>query len=339
LSEDYIPFLRLLAGSRPSENYLSRAFQACFRRSPIFANAIIKLLWKTCALKGSTPDSSEWTCEYQPATPRGKKIRPDLCLRPPLSSGHKPIYLESKVGAVLGEKQLLNYINSGAEILVAVTKKWPEVSRVRLRELGINHLRWQDISRTLTTLSCHKGVDKFLCAEFFEYLEDSDMSYREAISISNMEKIATCFTNIGTPGLDGFVPAASFDYANSCLSLLKDARRIAQESSPALVNCRNWGPGYFNITYDDDSSLVQWHALGMVMYPHNGYWRSRLLCAIYFPTENLKDILWTINHEGNLFTSKREISEHVHKHTTNGKLDADKLAMSIVAAVKKWKPF
>jgi hypothetical protein len=99
------------------------------------------------------------------------------------------------------------------------------------------------------------------------------------------------------------------------------------------------GPGYFNITYDDDSSLVQWHALGMVMYPHNGYWRSRLLCAIYFPTENLKDILWTINHEGNLFTSKREISEHVHKHTTNGKLDADKLAMSIVAAVKKWKPF
>jgi hypothetical protein len=53
-----------------------------------------------------------------------------------LSSGHKPIYLESKVGAVLGEKQLLNYINSGAEILVAVTKKWPEVSRVRLRELG-----------------------------------------------------------------------------------------------------------------------------------------------------------------------------------------------------------
>jgi hypothetical protein len=62
---------------------------------------------------------------------------------------------------------------------------------------------------------------KFLCAEFFEYLEDSDMSYREAISLSNMEKIATCFTNIGTPGLDGFVPAASFDYANSCLSLLK----------------------------------------------------------------------------------------------------------------------
>ena len=249
-----------------------------------------------------------------------------------------PIFIESKVGAILGERQLRNYVESGAEILVALTKKWPEVPRVRLRKMGVNHLRWQDISRSLSEVSGAKGVDKYMCVEFMNYLECSGMSYREDISMSRLDEIGACLTNIGFTGPMQFVPGSSFEYANACLALLRDARRFAQEASTELRVCRNWGPGYFKECYKDDRDGVQWNALGMEMYPNGGYRKSRLLCAVYFPTKKGEKVLWKILHLGNAAKPEREISEPAKAYTTNGKLDAELLAESIVLAAKKWKP-
>src|SRR5262252_4935637 len=109
---------------------------------------MLALLWRSCRLEGRPPDARAWVCDYQPATPCGGQIRPDLCLRPFLEEDrvtlHKPIFIESKVAAPLTEKHLKKYRASGTEILVAITKNWPEVPRARLAELGINHLRWRD---------------------------------------------------------------------------------------------------------------------------------------------------------------------------------------------------
>jgi hypothetical protein len=331
----------MLAGSRPTENYLSRAFQACFTQSSVFANATLKLLWKSLNLRKPTPDAEGWICEYQPPAPHVRSIRPDICLRPPHASGrltkYKPIFLESKVGAVLGEQQLRRYKESGVEVLVAITKNWPEVPKKRLRDMGVKHLRWQEVSRALSELTGHKGKDRFLCDSFIEYLEYSGMSYREYISITQLEKMRELLERIGTPGFaKGTVPRSGFSYIDSCLYLLKDARRMAQERIPTLARCKTWGPGYWNLC-SDDNEIITYHSLGMAMYP-GAYSKNRILCAIDFPTEADKKIRWRVANYGTE-TEDMEISRPIKEFTTKGKLDAGKLATSIEKEFNRWKPF
>lgn len=198
-------FFQTLGGSRLSENYLSRMFQACFTASPAFRQSLLRLLWKKCHLAGSVPDALAWTCVYQPAFTDGVLVRPDLCLHPPRSTRRnsqlKPIYLESKVNARLTESQLGNYLQSGADILVAITKNWPEISRRRIFEIGANHVRWQDIARALAEVKKRDAKDKFLCAEFANFLEYNHMTYRADITETHLEQIRKLLTNIGTTKL------------------------------------------------------------------------------------------------------------------------------------------
>ncbi len=345
MREESLPFFRVLAGSKPSENYLSRAFQACFTQSPVFANAALSLLWRTCKIKGEVPDAGNWVCDYQPAMPDGGKIRPDLCLRsvsdPNQSRTYKPIFIESKVGAALGERQLKNYIDSGAEILVAITKNWPEVSRARLSRLGVNHLRWQEVSRALFELSSHKGKDRFLCEAFVEFLEYSSMSYREDITISHLEDVRKLLAKLGAPCPHGFVPNSGFDLADSCLALLLDARRIVQEETPNLKKFKNWGPGYFNVPCEDEDSPngIEMHAIGMSIFRKGQHNKNKLLCALYFSVSEPNRINWIIENIGSEIKQARGISMPIEDLITKGKLDANKLAQSIGSALKKWKLF
>ncbi len=338
-----LPFFRILAGSKPSENYLSRAFQACFTQSPTFANCVLSLLWKSCRIAGKVPDASDWVCDYQPATPHGGSIRPDLCLRPFLGpnqeSPHKPIFIESKLGAILGEQQLKNYIKSGTEILVAATKNWPEVSKKKLSALGVNHLRWQDVSRALSTVSNRNAKGKFLCDAFLNYLEYSNMSYREDITFTHMEEVRGLLARVGSPKFLAFVPGSSFELANSCLALLRDARRIAQESMPKLTECGNWGPGYYHEQNDDNPAQIEWHVFGFEIFRKGQYSKSRLLCGLYFSAYKPNSIIWLVGHYGHNARAGREIWTPAQRFTSRKKLDANRLAQSILGAVGKWKPF
>lgn len=341
MREKGFPFFRTLAGSRSSENYLSRAFQACFTQSTVFAQCILSLMWTTCRLDEKVPDAANWVCDYQPATPAGGKIRPDLCLRTFLKSNerseHKPIFIESKIGARLGEQQLKNYVESGTEVLVAVTKNWPEVHRARLSSIGINHIRWQDVARSLATVSTRSGKDRFLCNAFVEFLEYSNMTYREDISIHKLEEVRALLARIGKPKYLHFVPGAAFEIADSCIAMLRDVRRIAHERMPRLTKCSNWGPGYYHLQNDEDETLIDWHVLGMEMYVKGKYSKSRLLCGLYFSSEKKKDIHWLVAHRGSNASPDHEEWSAVSKYLSRKKLDAELLAKSIVQTVNKWK--
>jgi hypothetical protein len=252
---------------------------------------------------------------------------------------HKPIFIESKVGAVLGERQLKNYIDSGTEILVAITRNWPEVPRTRLAKLGINHLRWQDVSRHLSGASGHRGKDRFLCDAFLEFLEYSNMAYREDITLSRLEEVRELLAKIGNQEYLDFVPGSSFALADSCLSLLRDARRIAQEEMPKLTECRNWGPGYYHLMSEDDPPRIEWHVFGFEMYRQSQYNKSRLLCGLCFSALEPTNIHWLIAHRGSVVKEEREVETPAKQLTSRKALDADLLARSIRDAAMKWKPF
>ncbi|MBZ0070841.1 MAG: hypothetical protein K8I04_03815 [Gammaproteobacteria bacterium] len=338
-------FFIALAGSKPSENYLSRAFHACFTQSPAFANTILSLIWKSRGMRGDVPDYKNWVCDYQPVTPLNKTIRPDLCLQPTQGTkrtgASKPIFIESKVGAVLGEDQLKNYIDSGTEVLVAITKNWPEISRARLSQLGVNHLRWQDVSRAVSEVSSRRSSkDRFLCDAFVDLLEDMGMSYRENITVPQLEQVGMFLSKVSAHGQKrrNYALKSCFEIADSCVSLLQDARRIAQESMPVLSKCNNWGPGYFALVCDEEPSSTEWHAIGIEMW--KSYSRSRLLCAIYFSASKPSEIYWEIENIGSeIKDDRKHISVPIKKLTTNGELDSHKIAGSILEAVKKWNPF
>lgn len=339
MDDETLPFFRVLAGSRPTENYLSRTFQASFTESAAFAGCILKLLWKACRIPGPIPTGEGWLCDYQPATPYNGSIRPDLCLRPTLppasDSGHRPIFIESKVTAKLGEAQLKSYVASGTDVLVAVTKNWPEVPRRRLTHIGVNHLRWQDVARALVYSSPRSAKDKFICEAFTEYLEYSGMAYREDLTSSQLEDIRILLAKIGDPKHRGFVPGDTFELANSCLGLLQDVRRLAQETRPVLTKLRNWGPGHYHDQFDNG----HWHAIGFEMYPKGKYYKSSLSCALYFSASRKDKIQWLVKHYGSQANNGQELWRPVSEFLSKRKLDADRLAQSIIHAGTRWKLF
>jgi hypothetical protein len=339
MTEEAPPFFSLVSGRKHPENYLSRVFQACFTESPVFADSMLHLLWNTCHLKGKPPDARSWVCEYQPVTPFNNIIRPDLCLRPFIGNSQiqasKPIFIESKVDSRLDETQLKNYKESGTEILVAITKHWPEVSRSRLSQLDINHLRWQDVCHTIKNSgSRHTGKNRFLCNAFGKFLEYIDMAYREDITLAHLEMVRELFEKMSGVENAYIVPKASFVLADSCLSLLRDARRIAQETMPKLTECANWGPGYYH-----GSLPIEWHALGFEIYLQNQYSRSSILCGLYFPTSQPRSIYWLIAHRGSVVPGDRVVKTPLRQLISGQALDASRLARSILDAVGKWKPF
>jgi hypothetical protein len=328
-----IPFFTKLASGSGSENYLSRVFYACFAESRAFADAVLSVIWEKCRLKGEPQSCEAWVCNYQPSPPAGGGIHPDLSLQE--VSGRRTIFIESKLGAPLREGQLINYINAGTDTLVAITKNWPEITRPRIVQIGANHLRWQDISRAISEISGHYGNEKFLCDNFLKYLEYEEMAYREDITVPCLKKVGEFLTKISNRRCPHFVPGTSFSIADTCLAVLADARRIAQEAEQRLQHCSNWGPGYF---HGLDGSSPR-HALGLEMFNKGRGLRSRLLCGLYF-TENDASVSWCVQHLGSSVKRSRYVEEPISYFFSDrtGALDADLLAKSVVTAVRKWKP-
>jgi hypothetical protein len=203
-------FFQSIGGSRQDENFLSRLFCACYEHSSDFAQCTLDVFWRACGIPGRTPDAKTYQCDYQPATPTGTRGRPDICLLPragaSTSKRFPSVYLESKVQSPLGEVQLSRYKSSGINILVAITRNWPEVSNARLRALKVNTLRWQDICHALTEHAVKAGVDRFLCSSFRQYLEASGMAYRESISQTHLKQVARAFRKISSKTYTDFVP-------------------------------------------------------------------------------------------------------------------------------------
>jgi len=329
-------FFKMIAGSDSSENILSRFFCACFSNSPAFAQVALTTIWQGAGLSGSAPKPDGWACHYQCATPEHGGGRPDLCLIPPskvtpgLTASHKPIFIESKVQSVLGEKQLKRYKEYGTEVLVAITKNWPEVSQQKLDSIGVKSLRWQDMCRALRQIKIRGPKNQFLCEKFATYLEESRMAYREDITPKELEKVRSLLVKVASQKNEGHnVPRAAFQTANDLMEFFQDARRLVQERLPTFAWAK-WGPAYHH-EFDDNDDEIAEHALGF------GFWKGKraLNCYIYFPVEKSELIhfwLWLTRQNKEPLEKLLPVKNVLSKR----KLDADKLADAVVKAARAW---
>lgn len=332
----------VIAGSNPSENYLSRLFRACFVNSPVFAQTALSAIWRGAKLSGPVPNAVGWQCHYQPNTPVNGGGHPDLCLLPPPSrnggSSFKPVWLESKVGSHLGEHQLRKYKEYGAEVLVAITKNWPEVTQTRLSALGVKALRWQDICREMRQAPSAKKIDAFLCSNFADYLEWAEMAYREDITTGALNELRAIFVKVSLgSGHGSSVPGiGSFGVADDCMALLKDVRQLFRERMPALAKWKNWGPGYWHEFIDEDnkSAGVDGHTIAFGLYPKR-WVDKRVVCGVWFPTTKQEEVYLYFTYADGDY--RRDKSVSLLKGMSKGKLDAHKIAGALCSAVKSWQ--
>jgi len=72
-------------------------------------------------------------------------------------------------------------------------------------------LRWQDFCAALRRDTIKGQTEKFICGSFAEYLEESDMAYREDITDERLAKIAELFDKIMSSGEGEIVPKNGFN--------------------------------------------------------------------------------------------------------------------------------
>jgi hypothetical protein len=332
-------FFRFIVGEDASENSLSRLFCACFLESPAFAQTVLTTIWEKVGV-GRIPKVDGWECHYQPTTPLHGGGRPDFCLIPPPGRRHgtsyKPIFVESKLEAKLTERQLRKYRMKGTEVLVALTKNWPEVSQERLDEIGVKTLRWQDIRRALRETSRHGQKNKFVCDNFAMYLEETGMAYREDIKKGDLENIRSLLLKIASQESYGEMSFPSvnvaFVTANNCLELLKDVKRRILEKFGKLNQWKSWGPGYHHNFDPGEGS--PYHAFGFGFYPVE-YKRSHFDCYMSFPASRREPIgvyLEYLDRAANW--NERELS--IGSVLTDGSLDEQKVTRAVVKAAEDW---
>ncbi|MGI8739359.1 MAG: hypothetical protein ACR2KU_06875 [Gammaproteobacteria bacterium] len=339
MKSDFQPFFVCIGGDNSSENYLSRLFQACFSYSSAFAQCVIEVVWKASRLPAPLPDARHWECDYQPITPKHGGGRPDLCIRPALDGSEKttgkPIFLESKVGSKLGEAQLSRYKDYGSEILVAITKNWPEVPRSRLESLKINALRWQDISGSLRQLTIRRPKDRFLCDAFAEFLEHNGMAYRDALTEEHLIKVRSLLNIIASPKDKETVRGARFDLPMDLLDLLRDVRHIFLEQHTQFANWKAWGPGYMHESVQEAGSIDN-HAFGFGF--HTGNWHQHhLWCGFYFPVSTREPIYWYIRHLPLGSDTPQEKTFPITGLLSKDRIDADQIGKTISGVVREWK--
>jgi len=337
-NDQHKSFFKIIAGQNASENDLSRFFRACFLNSPVFAQIVLTTIWREAGLSGSAPKADGWECNYQPATPVHGGGRLDLCLMPPsglrTKAIQRPIFLESKVGSPLTEQQLQRYKEHGTEVLVAITKNWPEVSQSWLKRNRVKSLRWQDICRELRQTKCHGQQNRFLCDRFATYLEESDMAYREGISQSDLLDVQSLLKRIASSEDDGgVVPRASFKVAGACIELLKDVKRLVREKLPKskFTGWKSWGPGYYHER--EDNSITE-HAFGFILYPK--IWHDQnFRCTIGFPVSTRKPYLLLHREQGGEMFRERYLL--IRSILSKRYLDAEKVANAVVKAASDWR--
>jgi hypothetical protein len=126
-------------------------------------------------------------------------------------------------------------MESGTEILVAVTKNRPEVPLDELQKMGVNSLRWQDFCRALRQTAIRGQRDRFLCQGFAEYLEESDMAYPEHITKERLNEVSALLKKIASREYSDIKPKSGFNYAQNCLELLDDVRASLLERVPKFL--------------------------------------------------------------------------------------------------------
>lgn len=323
------------------EDYLSRLFQACFANSVSFRQIALSTIWKACALPSPVPKADNWECDYQPPTPLPGGGRLDLALRP----GQEPnfvIFLESKVGSHLGVPQLKKHKNYGIKILVAVTKNRPEVPHDILRKIGVKSLRWQDFCREIRQTVIKGQNERFLCQKFAEYLEASEMAYREDITKQHLNEIGALLKKITSRKLSDIKPGEAFRHADGCLQLLKDVRASLLERRPKLAKWKSWGPDYFHDPPDEGQEIS--HCFGFTFTPR---WRATepwFSARFYFHAKGT--VQWAIASEDP--RNKRGFREITHSidsvcstikpspGRTVKALDADKMSKTVEEAARRW---
>jgi len=341
-NDQHVSFFEIIAGQNASENDLSRFFRACFLNSPVFAQIVLTTIWRAAGLSGSVPKADGWECDYQPATPVHGGGRPDLCLMPPSGLGnraiHRAIYLESKVRSPLTEQQLQRYKEHGTEVLVAITKNWPEVSQAWLKRNHVKSLRWQDICRALQQTKYHGQKNRFLCDKFATYLEESNMAYPEDIRQSDLLHVRSLLARIVLVHDEGMVPGDSFKVADACIKLLQDVKYLVREKLPKFTGWKSWGPGYWHdVRGSEDENSITAHVFGFIFFrkgerPHDGNFR----CDIYLPVSTGKEpYLFLSREQGGEIFKERRLS--IRRILTKRNLDAEKLAGAVVKAASDWR--
>jgi hypothetical protein len=252
-----------LFGSRSHiEVNVSKAFAACFRESPTFANAVARLLCTTCDV--TVPGSSvRWHCDTEVSMAKG---RPDFEIYAP---GVASFRLESKVGAVLTKNQLGRYrcVTKG-HYLIAVTKRPPDVGRAWIEKNGAFSIRWQDVHRAVAGEAA-KGRERYLRDSFCLYLEELGMAHRENVRPDDMGKLYALLRAITSTNRSQTInPGAAFDAAESCLHLLREVARDAKEQMPNLQNWSRRGPHYAK--WFDREHDRYWHHLGFFFHKSRG---------------------------------------------------------------------
>jgi hypothetical protein len=337
-------FFSLIASDGAGENYLSRLFQACFANSVSFQQVTLRTILEACALRTPVPKADNWECDYQPPTPLARGGRPDLALRPGKESNFgKTIFLESKVGSLLGERQLKKYKKYGTKILVAVTKNRPEVSHYKLRKIRVNSLRWQDLCRALRHNAIKGQKEQFLCQSFAEYLEESGMAYREDITKQHLNEIGALLKKITSRKYISIKRGLAFNHAHNCLELLSDVRASLLERLPKLAQSKwtSWGPGYWHDAPDEGKDIT-YHALDFTFTPS---WRAtepRFSGRFYFYAKGT--VQWAVaqRKKGGDY---REITHSIDSVSSNFKtslgrtvraLDPEKMTKTLEEAARKW---
>ena len=247
-------FLQLFGGRSHIEVNLSNAFAMCFRESPPFADAVIRLLYMTCRLRGS-PRAAKWHCAREVSMSKG---RPDIEIHAP---GVARFRLESKVGAALTKQQLRNYrCQNKREYLIAVTKRAPEVSRKWMRRQGVFAIRWQDVHRAVASARM-TGRDRYLRDSFCLYLEELGMAHREDVRPADLQRLYELFETIASSNRKwkGVTPRNAFDVGESCLHLLREVARDVRDEVPKFQNWARRGPMY---SKNRDTKGNYWHHLG-----------------------------------------------------------------------------
>lgn len=342
-SQDHT-FFYLVAGDSAGENYLSRLFQACFAKSLSFRQIVLSTIWKSCSLPMPVPAANNWKCDYQPTTEIARGGRPDLCLRPPKDAKfRKLIFLESKLKSLLDERQLRKYRDHGADILVAVTKNRPEVPQYGFRQLGVKALRWQDFCRAMRQTAIKGPREQFICQSFAEYLEESEMAYREDLTTQHLEEIGVMLRKIALHKYsETTLGLTTFNYAHNCMQLLRDVRATVLERLPKLAQWTTWGPGYYHDFEEGDEET--WHALGFSFTPNRWRKGERVFsCRLFFyPNGSTK---WAVS------AGKYDVSiDKENLHTVDSissrikfsrgaivkALDAEKMAKTVIDAARKW---
>ncbi len=339
-------FFSLIASDNARENYLSKLFQACFANSVSFRQVTLSTIWEACALPTPVPTANNWECDYQPPTPLARGLRPDLALRPGKESNFgETIFLESKVGSLLGERQLKKYKIYGTKILVAVTKNRPEVPHDKLLNMHVITLRWQDFCRALRHTPIKGQKEQFLCQSFAEYLEETGMAYRENITKQHLNEIGALLKKITSRKDISIKRGLAFNHAHNCLELLSDVRASLLERLPKLAQSQwtSWGPGYWHDAPDEGEDIT-YHALGFTFTPS---WRANepfFSGRFYFYAKGTVQwaVIFVPRKKGSDF---REITHSIDSVSSNFKtslgrtvraLDPDKMTKTLKEAARKW---